>query len=603
MLCPYFSVRRFRWNSKGVALVMQATSLSRGQQTDESLAILVEASEIVAGHSLDLDSLLSELVALIRKVVEYQLVAVLLKSGESTLRIQFASGYSDDVVRNMRIKIGEGITGAAGAEMQTVIANDVRDDPRYVEAIEDVRSEIAVPLMARGKLVGVIDVQAPEPNAFGDNERKLLELIGSRFSLAIDAAQLYRATLRQNRTLRTLSEIAQQFNRILNLDELLKKISGLVRTIIPYDAFSILLLEEGGDVLKHYFGVRYDERIQWETLKLGQGIVGAAALTKQPVLVRDTSQDERYVAAIEGIRSEVAVPLMIKDEVIGVIDLECETVGAFTAEHQRTLMLLAPTVAAAIENARLYEEVERNKVRLESDLTAARTLQQHLLSSAKPEFEGIEIAVRNDAATEVTGDLYDFFPFPGDQLDIVIGDVSGKGAAAALYAALASGLLRNLVKPDSRSTVLLKKLNQALLARRVEARYLTALFAQWHPSERRLVVANAGQPRPIVRRNGQVDRVAAEGVPLGLLEGTSYEALTLDLEPGDVVILVSDGITETRQASGSEYDETRLIEVVRGHPGASAGELVQAIFDDVNAFSSGARQEDDRTVIALKITA
>ena len=580
---------------------MQAASLSREQQTDESLAILVEASEIVSGHSLDLDSLLSELVALIRKLVEYQFVAVLLKSGESTLRIRFTSGYSDDVVRNVRIKIGEGITGAAAAEMQTVIANDVRHDPRYVEAIGEVRSEIAVPLVARGKLVGVIDVQAPELDAFGENEGKLLELIGSRFSLAIDAAQLYRATLNQNRTLRTLSEIAQQFNRILNLDELLSKISGLVRTIIPYDAFSILLLEESGDVLKHYFGVRFDQRIQWETMKLGQGIVGNAALTKQPILVRDTTQDERYVAAIKGIRSEVAVPLMVKDEVIGVIDLECETVGSFTADHQRTLMLLAPTVSAAIENARLYEEVERHKVSLQRDLRAARTLQQHLLSSAKLEYEGVEIAVRNDSATEVTGDLYDFFPFPGGHLDIVIGDVSGKGAAAALYAALVSGLLRNLVRPNSRPTVLLRKLNQALLERRIEARYLTALIAQWYPGEHRLVVANAGQPRPIVRRNGLVDRVVVEGVPLGLLEHMRYEALTLDLEPGDVVILASDGITETRQASGSEYDETRLIETVRAHPSASAEELVQAIFDDVKSFS-GARQEDDRTVIALKIT-
>ena len=582
---------------------MQAASPSPWQETDESLAILVEASEIVAGHSLDLDSLLSELVGLIRKVVEYQLVAVLLKSGESTLRIRFASGYSDDVVRKTRIKIGQGITGAAAQEMRTVIVNDVRHDPRYVETIEGVLSEIAVPLVARGKLVGVIDVQALEPNSFGDNERKLLELIGSRFSLAIDAAQLYRATLRQNRTLRTLSEIAQQFNRILKLDELLSKISGLVRTIIPYDAFSILLLEEGGDVLKHYFGVRYDERIQWATMKLGEGIVGAAALTKQPVLVRDTRRDERYVAAIEGICSEVAVPLMVKDEVIGVIDLESEEVGAFTVEHQRTLTLLAPQVAAAVENARLYEQVERNKVRLERDLTAARTLQQHLLSSADSVFEGVEIAVRNDPATEVTGDLYDFFPFPGDHLGMVIGDVSGKGAAAALYAALAIGLLRNLVRPNRKPADLFKRLNEALLARRIDARYLTALFAEWYPGERRLVMANAGQPRPIVRRNGRVDRVAAEGVPLGLLEGTSYEAVPIELQAGDAVVFVSDGVTETRQASGSEYDETRLIEVVRRHPDASPRELVRAIFNDVNAFSSGAPQEDDRTVIALKITA
>ena len=572
------------------------------RQPDESMVILVEASEIVSGHTLDLDSLLSKLVGLIRKVVEYQLVAVLLKSGESTLRIRSASGYSDDVVRDVRIKIGEGITGAAANERKTVITNDVRHDPRYVKAVEEVRSEIAVPLVARNKLVGVIDVQAPEPNAVGDYERHMLELIGSRFSLAIDAAQLYRATLRQNRTLRTLSQIAQEFNRILNLDQLLKKVSSLVRGIIPYDAFSVLLLEEDGDVLKHYFGVRYDQRIQWDNMRVGQGLAGVAALTKQPVLVRDTSNDDRYVAAIEGIRSEVAVPLMVRDKVIGVIDLESEEVGAFTLDHQRTLSLLAPPVAAAVENARLYGEVARNKVRLERDLIAARTLQQHLLSAADPTFDGVEIAVRNDAATEVTGDLYDFFPFPGDHLAIVIGDVSGKGAAAALYAALASGLLHNLVRPGRAPAELLQKLNQALLARRIEARYLTALFAEWYPKDQRLVVANAGQPHPIVRRHGQVERVSAEGVPLGLLEGMSYETVNLELQPEDVVVLVSDGITETRRGDGAEYDEARLIDVVRRSESASAGELVEAIFADVGAFSSGAPQNDDRTVIAVKVT-
>ena len=194
---------------------------------------------------------------------------------------------------------------------------------------------------------------------------------------------------------------------------------------------------------------------------------------------------------VKGIRSEVAVPLMVKDAVIGVLDLECEQVNAFTREHVWLLSLLAPQIAIAIENARLYEQVARNEARLESDLRAARELQQHLLPSSPPKTEGIEIAARNDSATEISGDLYDFFPLDGERLGVLIGDVSGKGAPAALYGALVSGLMREMAADGHPPSRLLLELNRALLARKIEARYLTALYAEWDSAERTFTLANA----------------------------------------------------------------------------------------------------------------
>ena len=570
--------------------------------TAEPLHLLVEAAEIVSGHTLDLDSLLEKLVALVRKVVDSELIAIMLKTDGDALRVRFAHGFDDGVADDLRIKLGKGITGAAAKALETIVVNDVNVDPRYIAAVPSVRSELAVPLIARGDLVGVIDLQSTQIDAFGEQEQSILELIASRFSIAIEAARLYRATARQNRDLKALTKIAQEFTHILQLDELLKKIASQLRPVIPYDALSILLLEEGGAVLQHYFGVRYDQHIQWDNIELGVGIVGTAAQTKQPILVIDTKLDDRYVAVIEGIRSEVAVPLMCKDKVIGVIDLECEQVGAFTARHVQTLLLLAPQIATAIENARLYEEVARNKARMEQDLTAARALQQNLLYAATPQFPGVEIAAHNEAAHEVAGDLYDFFPAPGLDLGILIGDVSGKGAAAALYGALANGLLRNLVQPDQSPAIVLKTINRVLMERKIDARYLTALYAQWRPAERSLVIANAGQPRPILRRSGKVTVLEAVGIPLGLLEGTVYEDLSIRLEPDDLLVTFSDGITETTSPTGADYDEKRLIRTIESHPKASAQELIDAIFNDVNAFSGGFNPADDRTAIVVKIS-
>ena len=576
--------------------------MSPSPQRSDLLEILVEASELVSRQSLDLDRLLHGLAELVRKVIDYQLFAVLLRSGDSSLRMRFAIGYSEDTVRQLRIEIGEGITGEAAETMQTVVVQDVRQDPRYLMAIDAVRSEIAVPLVARGKLVGVIDLQSTERDGFDEASRSVLELIASRFSLAIEAARLHQATLRQNRVLRTLSRIAQQFTQILHLDDLLKKVASLIRGVIPYDALTILMLEEDGQVLKHYFGVRFDQRVQWDNIPIGKGIVGAAAKEKKSILVRDTEQDSRYLAMFEEIRSEAAVPLMVKNEVIGVINLESEEVGAFTPNDLRMLNSLAPQIAIAIENARLYEEVARHKARMETDLTAARVLQQHMLSSVRPEFEGIEIAARNDSAAEVTGDLYDFFPFPGEHLGILIGDVSGKGAAAALYAALAGGILRNLARPDLSPAELLALANEALLARKVETRYLTALYAQWYPQTSRLVVANAGQPRPIARLNGKVEALPVAGIPLGLLPGSTYEVTEFTMAAGDLLVIVSDGITETMSPSKLEYDENCLIAVMKAHPAASAEEMIEAIFEDLKEFSATTGQVDDRTVIAARFT-
>src|SRR5690606_17881841 len=202
----------------------------------------------------------------------------------------------------------------------TLVVNDVTKDPRYLRAIDAVRSEIAVPLVARGKLVGVIDLQSSVTDAFGEQERNLLELVGSRFSLAIDAAGIYDAMVRKNETLTTLTKIAREFSSILNLDELLNKIAELVRGLVPFDTLAVYLIDQG--ILRHYFGVRFNARVAWQNMPIGYGLVGHAAADREPILVRNTAKDPRYVALVEGIRSEVAVPLILNDSVVGVLDLE-----------------------------------------------------------------------------------------------------------------------------------------------------------------------------------------------------------------------------------------------------------------------------------------
>ena len=211
-----------------------------------------------------------------------------------------------------------------------------------------------MPLITKNRVIGVIDIEAREPGYFTEEHKRVLTLVASRMAAGIENAQLYTRTTKQARILLLLNEIARELTSILNLDELLGRIAELVRRLIDYQMFSILLLDASGEKLQHRFSLRFNENIHLKhEIALGRGLVGYAAESKQAVLVPDVSKDPRYVEANPETRSELAVPLIYKGKVIGVLDLEHTRRGFFTEEHQRTMTTLAAQIAIAVENARL----------------------------------------------------------------------------------------------------------------------------------------------------------------------------------------------------------------------------------------------------------
>ncbi|MFY9947108.1 MAG: GAF domain-containing protein, partial [Candidatus Sulfotelmatobacter sp.] len=399
--------------------------------------LLLEVADVLA-TSLDLDTTLSRVAEVVRKVIDYEIFAILLLNEKTQeLRFRFQVGYPADFAERARVKLGEGVTGQAAQSRQAVLVDDVTQDPKYIAAIANVRSELAVPLITKNRVIGVIDLEARNPGYFTEEHSRLLTLVASRIAGGIENAQLYTRTTRQARILLLLNEIARELSSILNLDELLNRVAELLRRLIDYQMFSILLLDSSGEKLQHRFSLRFRENVHLKhEVPLGRGLVGYAAQTGQAVLVPDVSKDPRYIAGNPETRSELAVPLIYKDKVIGVLDLEHTRRGFFTDDHRRTMMTLAAQVAIAIENARLYEEIARQERRLERDLALARELQMRLLPQTLPKLANLELAAKFVPARAIGGDLYDFIPYSLSRLGIVIGDVSGKGAPAAIYAAL-----------------------------------------------------------------------------------------------------------------------------------------------------------------------
>ena len=250
---------------------------ARFRERSELLDFLLEVSAATQ-QTLDLDELLAKVAEIVTRVIHCELFAILLYSEKRRdLRMRYALGHREELVRNLALRLGEGITGAAAEAREPVMVGDVRADQRYLNAVDAVRSEIAVPMVVRQKLVGVIDLQSTRLNAWNEYDRSLLHLIAARVAIAIDNARLYRRVERQNRTLRTLAHISQEFSSILDLNGLLGKIATTVRGLINYDAFSILLLDPQQRLLRHRFSIRYDQRVDIDNVPLGKGITGAAA--------------------------------------------------------------------------------------------------------------------------------------------------------------------------------------------------------------------------------------------------------------------------------------------------------------------------------------
>src|SRR5579863_7534784 len=502
----------------------------------------------------------------------------------------------------MRIKVGEGVTGIAAQRREAILVDDVAKDQRYISAVPNVRSELAVPLIIKNRLIGVIDIESPQPNHFTEEHKRLLTLIASRMAVGIENARLYTRTTRQARTLVLLNEIARELTSILNVDELLKRIAELLSRLIDYQMFSILLVDAAGEKLQHRFSQRFQESIQLKhEIPLGKGVIGYAAQHKQAVLVPDVSKDPRYIQGNPETRSELAVPLIYKDKVIGVLDLEHTRRGFFTDDHRRTMMTLAAQVAIALENARLYEEIARQERRLERDLALARELQMRLLPQTLPKPAHLELAAKFVPARAIGGDLYDFIPYSLSRLGIAIGDVSGKGAPAAIYAALVSGILRSHAPIEPGPAEMLKAVNMSLAERRIEAQFVSLIYAVWEDAHRTLLVSNSGLPRPVYVHDGKNQVIEATGLPLGLFDDANYDEFRFKMKPGDMFVFFSDGILDARDRRGQLFGRGRVEQLVLECAGKSADCVVNTLFKAAAEHSAGVESFDDQTVVAIKV--
>jgi phosphoserine phosphatase RsbU/P len=553
--------------------------------------------------TLDLQTLMHRTADLVRAVIDYRIFAILLLNERTNdLRMRFQIGHLPETER-LKIRVGKGVVGRAAEHRESILLQDVRLEENYISANPDVRSELAVPLIVKNRVIGVIDIQSEQVGYFQPEHLRLLELTASRVAQAIENARLYTRVARQAQTLAVLNEIAREVTSILDLDPLLERIGELLRRLIDYQMFSILLLNEREQELEIQYSVRFGHPVSTpaEKVPIDRGLVGTAVRERRLIHAGDVRKDARYFMVNPETRSEMAVPLLYKGKVIGVLDLEHVRVNYFNDDHQRTLVTLASQIAVAIENARLYQRVTQQEQRLEHDLDMARDVQLRLLPPTPPRKPHAEFATRFLPARTIGGDLYDFLPYDDNCIGIAMGDVSGKAAPAALYAALISGIMRAATSQMLSPADMLKQLNDSLQERKMDSQYVTMLFAVWNDEKQTLQIANAGAVQPLFCRAGQVETVEAEGFPLGMFKDVSYEEFTLSTRPGDAIVFFSDGIVDAVNENEEMFGTERLIALVTSQLTNSAEGMVDAIYEELSAFQGGVERFDDETVVVLKV--
>jgi sigma-B regulation protein RsbU (phosphoserine phosphatase) len=568
----------------------------------EVIATMIEIGEEI-NASLDLDDVLRTTAALIKRVVPYEIFAVLLLDEPGNeLYFRFAVGYPREIVENWRIPLGKGVTGRAAQSRRAMRLADVSTDAGYISTHDTVRSELAVPLLLKGKCIGVLDFQSNRLNDFSSEQQDVLVLLASRLAAAIENARLHQRTVEQTKTLQLLNEVSREASAILDVEELLRRAASLVKRIIDYQIFGIFIFDERRQLFRQQFCIKYGQTIQEKfEVRRGEGLVGAAADSGKPVIVPDVSKDPRYIVCNVESRSELVVPLIHKGRILGALDLESPRLNYFNEDHVQALSTLAAQLAVSIENARLYEQVARDEGRMERELRAARRIQSAMLPSPPSEDYGLDIAARYLSAREVGGDLYDFLRYGPQQLALALGDVSGKGTAAALYGAVASGIMRSLSPLKLQPAEMLKRLNSFVCEQKVEDRFLTLCFATWQRGRMRLRIGNAGQSQPLVFKGGRIETIGLTGYPVGIFDTVEYEEVSMVLTAGDIVVLYSDGITEASNAEGDLFGLERLRALLAQASGENAATIADRMMDAVARFSTGPYPNDDRTLLVLKV--
>jgi sigma-B regulation protein RsbU (phosphoserine phosphatase) len=496
---------------------------------------------------------------------------------------------------------GEGLAGWSMEHEQSLRLGPEEARPELRGEAEPFVTAMVIPLFRRGGVFGAIECLDRKDGSFTDTDFDHLDVAAEQVAFALDNALLYEETERRALEKEVLLEVSKTLSAPLDLDEVMEAIFRALRQVVRYDAAVIYLVNPSTQRLELMREVGYPEGSE-EAFRLlvGEGIVGWVAKTGEPVIVPDVRRDRRYVTSRVQTRSELAAPLVLEGRTIGVFNLECDALDAYHEGHLELLAVFAAQAAVAIERARLTRELLERR-RLEKELAIAREIQASFLPKRAPEVAGFELAGATQPHDEVGGDYYDFIRVSDARLGIAIADVSGKGIPAALIMAGFRMSLLAEIRNEFSMRAVMRKVNSLLHESIERDKFVTVFYGVLDFKNRVLSFSNAGHNPPLLlRAGGRVQYLLEGGVALGVLPDARYEERPIAIDPGDVLLLYTDGVSEAESPGGEQFGTRRLEECLKRLREGTANEILKGVVDEVTAWAGERGANDDLTLVVLK---
>ncbi|MCP4397637.1 MAG: SpoIIE family protein phosphatase [bacterium] len=408
-------------------------------------------------------------------------------------------------------------------------------------------------------------------------------------------------TLDRYKEINLLYTISQKMASCLHPEDVAELMIQEARKLIHSDSASVMLFNESTNTLDIIAAVG-TAAVGSLILRPSEGLAGKVYANGKGEIVNNVHENAEFIKGENSLSSLLCTPLRVEKKTFGVMNISTKEPVLYTAGDLKLATALATQAAVSIENARLHaEELERE--RIVKELEIAKDIQQSLLPESTPEIEGAELAAKSIPAKEVGGDFYDFIPISEDQLGLVMADVSGKGVPAALFMALSRALMRanSLHDPEVAQAVI--QTNHLILECTSSGLFVTLFYAIIDVKQRKLRYISAGHNPPFLhkRSSGEVLMLEADGIALGAIDEIELEEKELSVEEGDVLVLYTDGVTESINSQEEEFGEERLEQLIQDHHTQSARDLMQTIEERVMAFAGDEPQFDDFTLMVLKI--
>ena len=402
--------------------------------------------------------------------------------------------------------------------------------------------------------------------------------------------------------IRAVFEHAARISREQQIEELVRLNADFARDLIGADRCSLWLIDEA----KNELWTKVAHGVAQLSIPMGEGLIGACVRDNQVLLVNNAEEESRLLRRVDHgsgyhTRQVLCVPLLVEGKVIGALQLLNKPAG-FTETDAGLFGLLGHFAASAIDSERLRQENESARL-VKHELALAHDVQARLLPDRPVSIDGLDCVGFCRPARSIGGDYYDLLPLKDGQFALTLGDVSGKGIPAAVMMASIQTLLRTLLQQDSlHLATVLTALNQTMFETSTPERYSTLFCGVVSRDRSTLGYVNAGHTLPILLRgDGRVERLAGGGPPLALLPEMSYEQLSIRLEPGDTLIVFSDGIVEACNQAGEFWEEEEVERVLLFNAAAPLAKVPELLCAAVDNFAAGAEQYDDMTVVAVRI--